>query len=457
MLRLLQSLLSWIEDPVNPAGLVLSGIGAVFAVALALLFYAIAAPQSPIPLYQGFPEWERPASNEPVVCLPPTTPSPFDTQALPAQIQQRVVIIRAMLATELGQIAQWGRVLTIVLSMLAVLVAYRSQLVQRFAAIGDAHSEAIFTEHRKTLRDTLGGRVVVALAVGVVAYVLASLAWMYVGRMFAGVNLSLFPVLLLIFAYSFVVLYFVIRWVAMLRTQDILIFGLLTFVIGLFGAFGTVADQCWWQQSISYVGTDPQAEFLFAITLLGVSAMFAVLLIDLQKMARILVEDGILQALDVRLIVLGGVGIVLGISGIAVAPINGEPWVQNIHKVSVVVTSLLIIGSMFAVPLRMPRLYKGVYRWLSPILGALSILYIVMYFMGWINFVALELLLFAGFGLWLFLTAHTLMRKVNDVALDPLRQYLRRVYPPRNQTADAASMQPTSEGQEPERHVAPDE
>ncbi|MCA9911971.1 MAG: hypothetical protein KC496_01425, partial [Anaerolineae bacterium] len=442
MLRLFRALFSWIEDPLHPVGLVLAAIGAGFAIALALLFYAIVAPETSIPLYRGFPEWQRAPSSEPIVCLPPTTPSPFDTQALPQEMLQRATIIRAMLATDLGQIAQWGRVLTIVLSMLAVFVAYRSQLVQRFVTVGDMRGEAIFTEHRKTLRDAIGGRIVVALSVGIVAYVLASLLWMYIGHMFAGVNLPLFPVLVLIFAYSFVILYLVIRWVMVLRTQDILVFGLLTFAIGLFGAFGTVADQCWWQQSIRYVGTDPQAEFLFAITLLGVSAMFAVMLIDLQKMARILVEDGIIQALDVRLIVVVGVGMILGISGIAVAPINGDLWVQNVHKASVITTSLLIIGSMFAVPLRMPRLYKGVYRWLSPTLGILSIVYVLLYLAGWINFVALELLLFAGFGLWLFLTVHTLMRRVGEVSLDPLRRYLRRVYPPRNQTADAQSLQP---------------
>jgi len=433
-------LMRWLEDPNHPAGIVFASIGAVLGTILVILFYVIAAPEANVPLYQGFPEWERSAtSSEPVVCEP-RADTPFDVQSVPPQAPTRIEIVRSMLATELGQIAQWGRLLTVILSVLLAGLVYRIRLVTRYETLGDTKSGAIFREHRKTRRDFFGARIVIALSIGIVTYVLSSLLWIYIGLMFEGVSLPLIGIIPLLAVYCFIVSYIVIRLVAEMRPRDMLIYGLFMFVIGLIGSFGTVADKCWWQESISYVGTDSQADFLFAITLLGVSALFATLLIDLQKLARILAEAGKLGTWEVRLITWIGLGIVFGIAGIAVAPINGAPWVQTIHKISAFGVSILIILAMFLAPRGIPRLYGGTYRWISWTLGALSVLYAILYFgLSWINFVTLELLLFIGFGIWLYVTVQTLMFRVSELEPDTLSEVLPRVYPPRRNRSQGAS------------------
>jgi len=163
-----------------------------------------------------------------------------------------------------------------------------------------------------------------------------------------------------------------------------------------------------------------------------VSALFAILLLDLQKMERLLLEAGVLGNRDPLWITLIGVGIVLGIAGVALAPINGAPWVQLVHRISAFGTSILIILAMFLAPLKLGKLFGRVLRWLSWLLGALSILYVVLYFgLGWINFVALELLIFSGFGAWLYAIVTTILQRVSQLDDDSLTEYLHRVYPPR--------------------------
>jgi hypothetical protein len=281
----------------------------------------------------------------------------------------------------------------------------RFSLQQRF--ISEAE-QALKTHIRKNWI----GWLAVSFAVAVIAAILCTVAANLVGKMFIGVQISRLGMILLLTSgcggLGYVAAYFVLG----IDDSELVLLLLALGFIGLTFSFLVVTDERWWKYSLSYLGTDENAGDIFNGSVIIVGLVALTLAYDLNRLFQLLPLTDPLRTFGGRLLRNGLLSIGICITSIGLFPIakQGFDAATDVEKVRYVLhdASGWLMAILFVSGALLLRwLARGVYSRpflvASVDLGGICLLAVIgCYLFHSINFVALEILLFSTFGVWIY-------------------------------------------------------
>ncbi|MEL6403789.1 MAG: hypothetical protein AAFR81_05450 [Chloroflexota bacterium] len=286
--------------------------------------------------------------------------------------------------------------LTFIISLLSSLIYYRKLLLDRYD-LADIERYAI-KHHR-----SWSARIIIGATSGVILSLLCWFFWTLFGMMFSNLWLSKTGATFVTALYCGIIGFAVTYWNIAIRTMNVVSLGLLTFALGLFGSFLLSNDPQWWQISLSYLGYDSGADIVFRISMVAVGLMLLTVIRDLLDTLWIEVLMGHLSKIRHRIIAVGAVLICLGIMGVGIFPVRVSELSTHLHNLSVYAAGGLFSLGMFGIGFIAPGLFHPFFIRVSWGLLAFCIGLVGIYIADIINFVALEILAFAIFSIWLYL------------------------------------------------------
>lgn len=305
--------------------------------------------------------------------------------------------------------------LTLIITFLSSFIFYRMLSSER-DDLSDIERYAI-VHHR-----SWEGRIIIGFTAGCIFMVISWFGWIIFGMMFSNLWLSHIAAVVVTVAYCAIFGFAATYWIIALRTMDIVTLGLVTFALGLFGSFLLSSDPQWWQVSLSYLGYDSGADIIFRVSLMAVGLMLLIVARDLSDIFAIEVQMGLLSKRNYRIVRLGALLICFGIAGVGIFPVRVSELSTNLHNLSVYTAGATFGLGMLLIRWITPNLFHESFYKLTWGLLAICISFVFMRIVGIINFVALEILSFAIFSIWLYLlneyTLHHLsLQNVENVKL----------------------------------------
>lgn len=293
-------------------------------------------------------------------------------------------------------VAQLVVSLSVWLALALTLVAFR-RLVAYDEAISPVEREA---EQRR--RQWIG-RTIVTLELGLLAFTLTTVAMLIGAALFREVTFSRFGVVAGVTLYSAMFGGLLVFWVVTLNSSEILRIGIALLVAGLGLAMALAAEPRWWTRSISFLGHDSAAGYVFNLTVIfGGQVMLAVAL-DLLATVRIEKEAGRFPLGGYRLLRFSLPGICMLLSAIGLFPTTITPLSNLIHDVCSHGMALFIIALMFVVTWVIP-IYPRRFHILSMAFGVMCTIILLTYFLlRFLNFVAMEIFLLVACWAWVLM------------------------------------------------------
>jgi hypothetical protein len=255
---------------------------------------------------------------------------------------------------------------------------------------------------RQTRHDWVG-RIAVSFAVAwILSAVCQAVFILIIGKVFAEVT---FPraVMMFIFAiYSsvlgFGVAFFIVRVGGMELTKMLAALA----IGGLLFSVTIVTDFEWWRRSVSALGIDPTSGTFFNITIILAGLVALTLARDLIADLKLLTEAGLFPQRGFDVLRHGITGTCLGITGVGLFPTEGLSFSNGLHLLSAYGMAILFILGMLFIDNIAPNIYPKPFVYAARGLGVVSILLFVAHLAGYLAFVPMELMLFTGFGVWVF-------------------------------------------------------
>lgn len=285
--------------------------------------------------------------------------------------------------------------LTFIITLLSSLIFYRMLFTER-EDINEIEHYAI-----KHHRDPVA-RLVVGISMGVILMVISWFCWTLVGMMFSNLWLTKTSAIFVTIGYCAIIGFFTTYILIGLRTMDVVGLGLLTFVLGLFGSFLLSNDPEWWQISLSYLGYNSGSNSIFRLSMIIVGIMLLFVMRDLGDTLFLEVQMGLLGKTRFRIMTGGAILGCFGIIGVGAFPVRTSELLTFLHNASVYTAALAFIIGMLGIGYIAPKIYHPFFIKLSWGLFGVIMFFTLLYVLGVYNFVALETLSFAIFGVWLF-------------------------------------------------------
>jgi len=177
-----------------------------------------------------------------------------------------------------------------------------------------------------------------------------------------------------------------------------------TLGLGLLVSFLIVQDDEWWTNSISFLGHAEGSSIFFNLSIIAVGLIALTLSQDLLDDLDILSHARLFPRLSYRIFKYGLIIVSAGIIGVGLFPTTVSTWSDTMHNISAHGMAIVLIIGMFTIGFIAPRAYPLSFIGLSFLFGLACAFAIYLHFVpGVLNFVALELVLFALFGAWIFL------------------------------------------------------
>ncbi|MEL6524620.1 MAG: hypothetical protein AAFQ07_02820 [Chloroflexota bacterium] len=305
--------------------------------------------------------------------------------------------------------------LTFLISLLSSMIYYRKLSFDRYD-LADIERYAI-KHHR-----SWSARIIIGATSGVILSVLCWFFWTLFGMMFSSLWLSKIGATFVTALYCGVIGFAVTYWNIALRTMNVVSLGLLTFALGLFGSFLLSNDPQWWQISLSYLGYDSGADIVFRISMVAVGLMLLTVIRDLLDTLWIEVLMGHLSKIRYRILAVGAVLICLGIMGVGIFPVRVSELSTHLHNLSVYAAGGLFSLGMFGIGFIAPGLFHPFFIRVSWGLLAFCMGLVGIYIAGIINFVALEILAFAIFSIWLYLLHEFTLHHLSSLNRNKLKR-----------------------------------
>lgn len=263
------------------------GIGALVIATFASLILFRDHPVIPMFSDIGFPEW-RTQPRDPLQ----TFAAQNVGSELVASFNQLINSIRRIIESGgNGQIAATSRLLACISIFVAILFTFRVYVADYY----DVHGQRLQLEDYRDASSKLGRyirRLAVALAAMVTSFVALSIVWMLLNEIFKTFSVSFVSAAAFSGLFVGCATAVFVYWVSTMTTRQLAALGLLTFILGLCGAFamaGIENGEQWWQAAVSRAGADPNANWLFIATIASVSLVFLVVWFDIDQFLRLIV------------------------------------------------------------------------------------------------------------------------------------------------------------------------
>jgi hypothetical protein len=325
---------------------------------------------------------------------------------------------------------------------IAVFFTYRALLADFYDAnLQDAQSKA-FKRFRDQRSHWLSVGLISAITM-VSTYVVISGILIMLADMFEGLKLPFVGASIVAAVFAGAAGFVMTYWASVVTTRELLVFGLLTFVIGLGGGFA-VTEGSWWKYAVSAVGRNPRSELLFMTTLISVAAIFWILWLDVGKIIKRVVNEiapdpqtFVAQNAFVIIRTLYFLALICTVLVGVIPVIDQKDSDQLNHIITLIlhtggaIVSMLIFttGGMYFFTRWLPdRIFPGYFKVMSRALAAVCGVAVVLFILNettdaaFLSLTALELILFFCIGLWLFFAVSNLLEYADtqdDLPADP--------------------------------------
>lgn len=389
-----------------------------------------------VPLFTeaGFPEWK------------PALGSLSPQSAVTSEIGfafGRVFEVAAAIAQagSSGQIAATSRLIACVMIFVAILLTYRSLLLEHYHARGQLVQLHDYRSEANSLGSYLR-RVAIAFAALVSSYVALSVVWLVLDLMFKEFSASYAGASVFSGIFIGVVTFVAVYWSQTVTTRHLIGLGIATLVIGLGGSFamaGVENGEQWWQAAVSRAGANPQADWLFIATFGSVFLIFVVLWFDMNGFLRLVAlqaetlhapPTGDPKGTPLRRWLRGNTfGIIRALYFIAIIGLLGVGFVRfdsrdigtviaHTGGASAAILIFIIGGLLFAYWFPDP-IVGTPFRRFSQGAVLLALLSAVLFALGILNLAGIELVCLLIVGVWFFFALDTVLTYVNALPLPP--------------------------------------
>jgi len=175
-------------------------------------------------------------------------------------------------------------------------------------------------------------------------------------------------------------------------------------ILGLVISFMIVQDDAWWTNSISFLGHAEGSSIFFNLSIIAVGLIALTLAQDLLDDLSILSQARLFPRLSYSIFKYGLIAVCAGIVGVGLFPTTVSTWSDTMHNISAHGMSVVLIIAMFTIGVVAPGVYPLSFIAISFGFGLVCAFAIYLHFgPAVLNFVALELVMFALFGAWIFL------------------------------------------------------
>lgn len=300
-------------------------------------------------------------------------------------------------AGELVTLSSIGVLLTLFVTPSISIIGYRM-----FTHESDRLSEVEKIMERG--RNWWLGRLFISFVLTAALTLAVSLLFFGIEAMFTGARITTLAGVLLSTTYAAAISFGVAYYISGLDEYNFIRLLAVVLVLGLMISFLIAQDDQWWQNSISFLGHDPGSGIFFNLSIISVGVIALTLVRDLLDDLYVVMVAGRFprrgfNILRVLLVLIG-----VGIIGVGLFPTTITPLSDDLHNLSSHGMALAFMVAMLTLGWLAPGVYPRFFLRVSLALGLASVAATVAYFV-WsvINFVTLELLLFAFFGVWVFM------------------------------------------------------
>jgi hypothetical membrane protein len=309
-------------------------------------------------------------------------------------------------------------VLAIVLGAAVPAIAYRRNIEQD-PRLSEAEREALARSN------TWLGRFAVSATTMIVLFVIAVVALFIVDTSFAGVVVSRWSAILTVAVVAGAVSASLAYIMANLAGVSMLVMAGVIAFMGIILSAVTIGDPDWWQVSLSYLGSEANVtQVFFNIGLVLTGLLLLVINMDASAVLSILQKRGQVTHdfyLQVRWML---IIIPLGLMGVGLLPRRVSPLQDMLHNFSAFGMVLAWMVLAFYTVGRRDTIFPPAFVWISRLLTISVVVMYVIYALGLITYVELELLLFVPIGLWLMLFQIEVRRFAQDALHTPVHQAL---------------------------------
>ncbi|HRE48154.1 MAG TPA: hypothetical protein PLD47_10550 [Aggregatilineales bacterium] len=246
------------------------------------------------------------------------------------------------------------------------------------------------------------GRLGVAVAVGLLAFGASILAIWLLENMFPGVTLTRLTVWLIALVYSGALGFGLSYWIVTVTTDQVFRISIAMILVGIGVGAMTAADREWWKNSLSFMGHDNGAAMFFNMGLILGGMLMLSVAVDIANELRVLRDAGRFPTRNFDLVRVWLYTICLCLSGIGLFPSAVTVVSDILHQVAANGMVSLIVLLMLSVSRVVPMLPHE-FDTLSLIFGGICVLIVVLFILGALNFVALEIFLTGTCLVWIFL------------------------------------------------------
>ncbi len=260
------------------------------------------------------------------------------------------------------------------------------------------------------MRDTIGRRVrrlifriIVSLVLTLLAFFLSMLIVYILNNLFIGASATRFVVLSGIFGIGLGLGLLVTYIVSQIREFEIWVLMGATASVGLLWAMTHAADPDWWQYSVSFLSHDEGGDTAFRISVMLVGLLMIAAIEDLRFYFGLSVLEGELSRGRYRILVATLYAIAVLIFMVGLFPTVVSPISDLLHNIGATGFSLTFVALCFVIRWLLP-FYPAWFKNSSMIVGLLAIAdMMALYVFNLINFVTVEIILFALIGVWIVL------------------------------------------------------
>lgn len=248
------------------------------------------------------------------------------------------------------------------------------------------------------------GRLAVSFAVMAISAVACGVGFGLIGSAFTNARVDYLMAVFICAAYSGALGFVVAYYITGLGEKNLLTLVGVVAAVGIFISFLVAQDDEWWRESISFLGYDPGSGIIFNLTIIMTGLIALTFARDLIDDLQVLHTMGRIRLNSFRIIRVGLTLICIGIVGIGLFPTAISALSTFLHNVFAHSMALLFIIGMLALDRIASDLYPAAFIQTSRLAGGVCIAAFVAYYaLSIINFVALELILFICFGIWVFM------------------------------------------------------
>lgn len=248
------------------------------------------------------------------------------------------------------------------------------------------------------------GRLTVAFTLTAVLTSACVVAFFIIANMFREARIDVFTSIFVCALYAGILGFGVAHQITIYNERSLLILVAVVVILGLSASFLIAQEPLWWQNSISFLGHDPNSGILFNVTIISVGLITLALVRDLIMDLELLEKADKFPPRGLQILRFTLTGIAIGIIGVGLFPASITRLSATLHNLSAHGITILFILLMLGLRWIAPNIYQLLFLNVSFGLGVLCLLALGAYFIiGFINFVVLELILFSTFGVWVYL------------------------------------------------------